>query len=321
MARKKRDDGGGGESWMNTYADMVTLLLTFFVMLFSMSTIEQEKWEMLLEAFTNNGTQNQRIVLVPTGQGDAPAENKGMGKNEASGEEPLETDDLPTDMDQLYEALKRYIADQKMETQISIEKGEETVFIRFSDNVFFDPNKYQLKKESMGVLSFLGDCLKHLEDQLMVININGHTASTGRENSEVSDRRLSAERAASVAIYLEEQKHINPKIILAVGYGKNFPIDTNSTAAGMKRNRRVEMLIVSNKGQFDTNSDAYQSIVGAFSTQYPASGGSSSILFPDSGAEPAAQPDAPPENTQPIQMPDIPDAADREDVSPYQDTQ
>ena len=61
MKKKKRDSGGGG-SWLDTYADMVTLLLTFFVLLFSMSTVEQSKWEALVESFTGKNPSSNVVI-------------------------------------------------------------------------------------------------------------------------------------------------------------------------------------------------------------------------------------------------------------------
>ena len=62
MAKKKRDDEGG-YSYMDTYGDLVTLLLTFFILLFSMSTVDNEKWEMLIKAFSNKEGNTSQIIL------------------------------------------------------------------------------------------------------------------------------------------------------------------------------------------------------------------------------------------------------------------
>ena len=71
MARRRKGEENGGDTWLNTYADMVTLLLTFFIMLFSMSSVEEEKWEMLIKAFNNRGDETSQIVLTPEGDGQA----------------------------------------------------------------------------------------------------------------------------------------------------------------------------------------------------------------------------------------------------------
>ena len=76
--RRKETGGGGGDSWLNTYADMVTLLLTFFVMLFAMSSIDAEKFKILVEAFGSKGESNQ-IVLVPVDLGEGLVADKDDG--------------------------------------------------------------------------------------------------------------------------------------------------------------------------------------------------------------------------------------------------
>lgn len=284
MARKRRGgDEGGGDTWLNTYADMVTLLLTFFVMLFSMSSVEEEKWEMLLEAFVNRGNETSQIVLVPEGDGQQMGANSG-DKGSPSGDNIDTENNLPIDFDELYEYLKAYVEQNGMQGSVEIEKGAESVFIRFKDSIFFNPDSSYLKVDSNGILDFLGDCLKNVEDQIMVININGHTATVAEKNYHISDRMLSSERASRVAIYFEDEKEIDPKKILAIGYGKNYPVDTNDSPEGRQNNRRVEMMIVSNESNFSANELIDQFLNGTYDkSKYPEHGGSKDILFPDKG--------------------------------------
>lgn len=277
MAKKSREEEQCG-NWMDTYGDMVTLLLTFFVMLFSMSSVDAEKWQMLVEAFTNKGNETSQVVLAPEGEGDQPAENQGDG----STAEVDITNDLPTDLSELYEYIKAYAEMNNMTGSIQVEKGEGSVFIRFDDNIFFSPDSYYLLKSGFPVLDFLGNCLKNVEDQIVTININGHTADVlGVANYQINDRRLSAERAASVAIFLEEQKLLDPKKIIAIGYGKNYPVDTNETPEGRKANRRVDMIIVGKDAALSNEAIVTKVLENTFdSAVYPESGSGTDILLP-----------------------------------------
>lgn len=263
MAKKKRDEGSA-YNWMDTYGDMVTLLLTFFVMLFSMSSVNEEKWEMLLRAFTAKGNETQQLVLSPEGEGDDIATNQG----EAS-KDPAEVDleSLPTSFDELFEFIKAYVEQNNMEGTVTVEKsGDNSIYIRFQDYIFFEPDRAVLLPGSIDILSFMGNCLKAVEDQVLMTRVNGHTADPGIDNYSVSDRELSSDRANSVIEYFENISKVDSKKLMSQGYGKNFPIAENTTAEGRQRNRRVEMLILSNEilsGSQDELNQLLESLVTA----------------------------------------------------------
>lgn len=245
MARKKHGDEGGGYSWMDTYGDMVTLLLTFFVLLFSMSSINEEKWEMLVKAFRSRGVETTQVVLIPEGDGNDLATNQGQADVDDT-KIDIETD-LPEDFDQLFEYLKAYVEANNMESSVSVQKnGDNSVYIRFADNIFFNPDSAVLLPDHTGILEFLGECLVNIEDQIRITRIDGHTADPKIENYNVSDRTLSTDRANSVLLYFEEIAGVDPTKLMSSGYGKNYPIADNNTPEGRQRNRRVEMMILSN---------------------------------------------------------------------------
>lgn len=310
--RRGGGDEGGGDSWLNTYADMVTLLLTFFIMLFSMSSVQDEKWEALLRTFGAVGGGADQIVLAPEGTGSGTATNQGEFDQTASpGGSLQDGEELPADFNDLYAYLKNYVNENNMEGSVEVSEGEGSVFIRLSNSIFFNPDSYELKAGSGEILDFLGSCLKNVEDELQVININGHTAATAYNTYPVSDRRLSGERAASVAIYFEDVKGVDPKKILSIGYGKQYPIASNDTADGREQNRRVELVIISNQSSMAKDTYLYDYLMGTFDpSTYPESGGAAGILAP--GSETGA--------TGPVitgdPVPDVPGEV-YEDVSPY----
>ncbi len=252
MARRRKNTGssGGGYNWMDTYGDMVTLLLTFFVMLFSMSTVNEEKWEILVRAFAKNpDAATAQIILVQQGEGDDIAPANGLAPTIGS---KTTDNELPSDLNQLYEYLKQYVEENQMTASVSISKDSaNNVYIRFDNNIFFDGDSYTLREGSYPILNFLGDCLKNLEDQIFVTRVNGHTAAIpGAEDYHISDWTLSGERASQVVIYFEG-KGLDPKKLMCNGYGKNFPIDSNDTSEGRAKNRRVEIMVLGNS--FDKN--------------------------------------------------------------------
>lgn len=281
MARKKGEEEACG-NWMDTYGDMVTLLLTFFIMLYSMSSINEEKWEKVVKAFANSGSETQQVVTAPYGSGSDLATNQ--GDYVPAGAQSVPTmENPPENFDELYEYLQSYVASNNMEGSVEVTQGDGNVYVRFQDNVLYDPDSSELKPTGIKVLEFIGTGLVGVQEQIMTINIAGHTAAVpNAETYRISDWDLSAGRAASVAIYLEEEMGLEPKKLMPIGYGKNSPIADNETMEGRQKNRRVDMTIVSKDSQFSNEDAIRQFLAGTFdANRYPSSGGAAEILMPD----------------------------------------
>lgn len=265
MKKRKRTEGGSEEgSWLNTYADMVTLMLTFFIMLFTMSSVDAEKWQILMKAFSNKSNETAQVVLVPEGLGVDLGTNQGEGVVEVG--ETLATDPtLPDNFDELYRYIQTYIRENQLEGSVEIFQGDNSVFIRFRDNFFFDPDASNLRRQSTLILDFMGGCFNNINAQILAIRINGHTASVpGSPKVPGFDRRLSTDRANSVLIYLEEQAKVDPKKLIALGYGRNYPVASNDTEEGRIQNRRVEMMILSHEIAQGGDNDIYNILQGDY---------------------------------------------------------
>lgn len=298
MAKKQHEEVNT-DGWKDTYGDMVTLLLCFFVLLYSMSSVNSEKWEKFVQAF-NPGEDTNQVVMVPgadpgdqTVQGDIP--------NDSSNIDP--TDEYPSSFDELYQALKEYVEQNSMQDTIEISGEDGIVYIRYQNSLFFEPDRATLLPDSYPSLEFLGNSLKKLEDELWLISISGHTAKVpGASQLEGTNWELSSRRAAAVAMYLEGTSGINARLIRPIGFGGNYPIESNDTSEGRARNRRVEMVIISNDSAIAQNETTASAVSGLFDhedfVQAPTPDNLEDLLdpsrmgegTPDSGAagEPAA---------------------------------
>ena len=267
MARqRKAPEGGGGQAWLNTYADMVTLLLCFFVLMISMSVIDQEKFNAFLESFQNIDKE----VLEEIIQGTAVGGGEGSGNSQ---------DTTEAAMDTLFEKLEEYIEENKMESSVSIAKIEDVIYVRFDSAIFFKANEYTLREDAYEVLDFIGDGLKEYEKEIKLINICGHTAKPAIEQDPERTWRLSGERAAVVANYFELNKKIDNMKITVLGYGDNFPVESNETEEGMRKNRRVELVIIGKNSNVNTNIyDALEELYN--SDEYPKEGNVNDVLLP-----------------------------------------
>lgn len=288
MARKPREEPSG-DSWMNTYSDLVTLLMTFFVLLFSMSSVNAEKWEAFVKAFVNPGDATSQIVLNADGleDGTEPLPNSNasnqLGEGSSSGTEMVESE-LPVDFDDLYEYLKEYVEENNLSESVEVmksEDGDNAVYIRFQNNIFFDPDRSTLRREATEILDYLGDCFFAVQDEIYIISINGHTADVANPNYGVSDWILSAERASRVADYLDITKHVDATKLRPMGYGKSFPIADNNTEEGRRQNRRVDITIVRDNSDDAGEHRVENELASLFDPQqFPKSGGVKDLYTP-----------------------------------------
>ncbi len=268
MARKRNSSGGGGggQAWLNTYADMVTLLLTFFVLMISMSVIDQEKFNAFLESFQNIDKEVLEEYLDATQQGGGEGGGNSQDMTEAA-------------MDTLFEKLEEYVQENNMESSVSIAKIEDVIYVRFDSAIFFKANEYTLRDDAYEVLDFIGDGLKEYEKEIKLINILGHTAKPAVEQDPERTWRLSGERAAVVANFFELNKNIDNMKITCMGYGDNFPVEPNDTEEGMRKNRRVELVIIGKDSNVNTN--IYSALEELYnSKEYPKEGDVNDVLLP-----------------------------------------
>ena len=294
MKRKPRQEESG-DSWMNTYSDMVTLLLTFFVLLFSFSSVDASKWQQFVDAMTASGLDASQI-----------AQQVSSNSTTVTPEQKEQVDEvLPVNFDDLYDYLQNYVKKEGIEGSVEVTRGgENAVYIRFQSNVFFNADSAVLRPGSYAVLNTLGDCLHNIEGEIYLISINGHTASVPNpETYKISDWTLSGDRASNIAIFFEDQKGIDPRKLRPIGYGKNYPIATNDTPEGREQNRRVDMTIVKDEGSDEENQKLLAQLSGLFDpSKFPASGGALDILDAptDSQTDAAAnsQPTQPASETQ-----------------------
>ncbi|WP_394925077.1 flagellar motor protein MotB [uncultured Robinsoniella sp.] len=237
--RKKNRNQGGGQEWLNTYADMITLVLTFFVLLYSISNVNISKLEKVAEAMQKKLGIEATIDISevdPNLKVPAISEDKSKNPDQVT----AETESLTSrTMEQLTNEIKATITDNNVDA--SVVKEDDVVYIRFKNDLLFDPDSAVLRESSINLIAQLGNSFKKAENEILAIYINGHTAEAV---SPVNDRLLSSQRADNVAIYLEEQMGIAPKKLISRGYGKNYPIADNATKEGRDANRRVDMIVL-----------------------------------------------------------------------------
>ena len=233
MALKKKSGGEGGANWMDTYGDMVTLLLCFFVLLYSMSTIDQEKWMMIVQSF--NKTAEVSVDDRPTGP-------DGEGTNDGGGGMPSTTE-VDSAMEELLEFLEMTAAGQASDA-ISVSQGDGYVYVAFNSSVFFDGDKWELRPEGKAILDEILPALDAAAPFVDEIRVSGHTARAQGTYNVEWDFRLSSMRAVEVVSYLlGNSNELDPARIQPMGYGQWRPVAGNEAESDRSKNRRVEMMI------------------------------------------------------------------------------
>jgi chemotaxis protein MotB len=236
---KKKKSGGGGANWMDTYGDMVTLLLCFFVLLYSMSTIDQSKWKAVVQSF--NGSTNSAEGTPPAGLPGLDGRGGGEGK-------PLTEEEVEQALTKLYENLEKFVETQQSGAPVTVSKGDGYVFISFNDAIFFDGDSYVLRKDGQTALDTIVPALAEAGPYIDELRVLGHTAqaSPDRANDPTADRFLASNRSTVVLLYLQEHigvEKLDPARIVGMQYGQWRPIASNDSQESRMQNRRVELVI------------------------------------------------------------------------------
>lgn len=252
--------GGGGEeggSWMDTYGDLVTLLLTFFVLLYSMSSIDSAKWDLFVKSIYPNGRPGDKSAEQVILNG-AVSDSDGEGAPSGLGD-PNAVTNQPADVGQLYIQLASAL-NQAGADGVSVSEGEDYTYIVFKDKTFFDGDSSAITEQGQQVLSIFCDAIAPDRDSISQINIMGHTAQADptHPNNIRNDRMLASMRAAEVCIFIQSRDVIEPEKLVSIGYGQWRPVGDNATSAGRAKNRRVEILIIDKDAEVRNLNEYYQ---------------------------------------------------------------
>lgn len=243
MARKKKQSDGGitGDEWLNTYADCITLLLTFFVLLYSMSTVDVEKVKSISEAFSiMTGQEANTILEYEKYDGNQPiigGETKYEDLGENSSQEEVQS--------KMYEKVKEYLEENQLNASIEeVTSDERGIIIELRDNILFESGQAELIPGSADVLNKVNALISTLPNNIVV---EGHTDNVPISNARFpSNWELSTVRATTVLRYFTETCGQDPSRISAAGYGEYKPVVENTTDENKAKNRRVNILIVAN---------------------------------------------------------------------------
>ncbi|HFD80856.1 MAG TPA: flagellar motor protein MotD [Gammaproteobacteria bacterium] len=272
MARKKRtEEHENHERWLVSYADFITLLFAFFVVMYSISSVNEGKYRVLSDsivaAFRDparslDPIQVGQLVRSPRQVDELMEGPKPMielfkvplpapvrtpvKEKPASDQAEAPKQELDQASQDLADAIEEAMSDLVDEGLIDVRRDKRWIEVEIKSSILFDSGSAELSRQAVPVLRKLADKLKGLHN---LIHVEGFTDNVPIRNFDFpSNWELSAARAASV-VHLFTRLGVDPHRMAAIGYGEYRPIASNETAEGRARNRRVVLVIMSGSDQ------------------------------------------------------------------------
>ena len=284
MARNKKEDPPmKTDAWMNTFSDLMNLLLCFFVLLFSMSTIDAEKWQQVVASFSQSytvldggSTGIDDGMLIASGASQLTElseyyaslkdaeDSRGPGDGDGNEQMPPVTpgiDDIEGAMDKIEQAgmeesekmgefMEQFLENTSISDAVEIKVTQNYVCLNMKGALLFGSASADLTPEAMDVLDQISGILKMYEGH--IIEIEGHTDNIPIVHElYTSNDLLSDYRALAVFNYLVEDCNVSPNNLKHSGRGEYDPIGSNDTVEGRAQNRRVEIKIYNSYSNYN----------------------------------------------------------------------
>lgn len=243
MAKKKKhkhEDEHMDESWLVPYADLLTLVLALFIVLFAASSVDAQKFQQISRAFSSTFTGGTGVLEYPSPTPDGEMEQLDIQKNLSSQDQKqIEQNNLK----KIQEKVNEYIQENNLESNLKTTLTNEGLLITILDNIFFDSGSATVRNKDINLAKDMSELLVMNSPRNIIVS--GYTDNVPIRNSEFdSNWHLSVMRAVNFMKILVENKKLDPKAFSVKGYGEFKPVASNDTKEGRQKNRRVEVLIL-----------------------------------------------------------------------------
>lgn len=232
MARKKKqkEQPPGAPAYMLTWGDLCTLLMTFFVLIVSMSSVSPAKFEIAASSFQNalSGVLESLPSVLITKDVMVPR----MGGNEQNKRMAVDAK----------RRIERTVKSQNLEDAVKVHVTETGIAIKVADPVGFDVGQSAIRPEFTQLLYQIAETIKQVPETQ--IRVEGHTDNSPINTREFpSNWELSSSRALNIVKFLAYKCNIDPTRLSGVGYGEYRPIAPNTTPENRQKNRRIEIYV------------------------------------------------------------------------------
>lgn len=247
MAKKKKhDEEHIDESWLIPYADILTLLLALFIVLFAASSVDASKFEELARALNvafvgGTGVMDQPSPVTPQDPSPIPKpEDEDATEDE---EELITAEEDFLELEELQKKIDQYILDNNLSLSLKTSLTTEGLLITILDDALFSSGSAQVRPDSIELAVEISHLL--ITDPPRLISIGGHTDNRPINTPQFrSNWDLSVMRAVNFMKILLENESLEPNRFSSTGYGEYSPVASNDSASGRAKNRRVEVLIL-----------------------------------------------------------------------------
>ena len=250
--RGNERSGGGGEEpeertdgWMATYADMVTLLMTFFVLMFALSNADTEKAQMFMFALSRDGLTAEQFWEIRDRFTDDIEDHSWDDMFPFPGPDDGTDPGGMQALDALFQALSGYIEDNDLIGDVTIVHEGQHLLLRLRSDVLFASAETQITPENRNKAVFIAEMLRETfnPEYPVEVIVVGHTDNVPISTPQYpSNWHISNERAGNFLWVLLSESGLDPGLFSSRAYGEYKPIASNATEAGRQLNRRVEVM-------------------------------------------------------------------------------
>ena len=266
MAKQRKEDAPppGAPAWQSTFADLMNLLLCFFVLLFSMSTVDAQKFELIAASFSqtfsilsggaqaigdgmlvSNGVSQLNELDSYINSMGRTQEEDGMTKMESDEENNAKAEyeeEMLKEAEQLAEIIQEAVDESRLDKEIDVNFTSQYVLLTMNGALLFDSGQAVVREDALPLLEKVGVILERYAQH--TIEVEGHTDNIPISNAHfANNNELSDARALAVFDYLVANTTLDPAVIKHSGRGEYVPVADNSSEEGRAKNRRVEIKI------------------------------------------------------------------------------
>ncbi len=240
---KQEECPAGAPAWMTTYSDLVTLLMTFFVLLLSMASMDPVRFteasSSLKDAFGIHKEPAHVEFAIPI-----------LPAPPVAPYSPVQQQSAP----KVYEKIQSQIESMRLNNRVGIyREDDDSIILRINDSVLFEPGRSRITPQSYSLLRTVADIIRPLPVDL---RLEGHTDDRKISESIFSNWDLSVDRSVAVLRFFTQSKLLPLDRMSAVGYGRTRPLVANTSEEQRAKNRRVDFhLKLQNKKAASTTSD------------------------------------------------------------------
>lgn len=233
--RKPIEPRANAPRWMVTFSDLITLILVFFILLFSMSQIDIVKFRAIADSFQQKQILEFYPSVIPF---EKPSSEPEIEMNADQRDTRAERE---KDLQELLTEIQAYLKENELSDIVVATRTERGVVLVLQEQALFASGEAAILETSYPFLNKVGNLLSQIPN---FVKVEGHTDNRPISTYQFpSNWELSSARASAVIRYLIQAENLDPKRFIAVGYGDTRPIAPNDTSDNLQKNRRVEIIV------------------------------------------------------------------------------